>query len=430
MKEFELKYGRGKVKFSLPEKNVLGVINNKALKTDKNEDEIIKDAIENPICSAPLKELVHKGEKVCIVISDITRAWQKISKYLPYVVEEIKKGGVEDKDIVFISSTGTHRKQTEEEHKILLGEELYSKYKVIDHDCKDKENLVYTGMTSYNTPVWVNKLALECDHIILTGAIIYHFLVGYSGGKKSILPGISSYETITHNHSLSFWGKLGDGENSYVKAGNIDCNPIHDDMIQAASFVKPTYMFNVVMGSDGNIAAAVSGNYLKAHDAGRKYVDMIDGVDIEEKADLAIATAGGYPKDINFYQTSKTISNTREAVKEGGSIIILSECSEGLGGDEGVKKLLTDFNNMLDREKELRDRYTISKHTSYLACDTAERFNMILVSNIDPSLMKNTKVRVVKTIDEALNLVRKEKGENLKTYVMPHAANTLPNLIK
>lgn len=430
MKNLELKYGREKVRFSMPEEDIIKVIDHNPFKVDKTEKEVIKEAIENPICSAPLKELVHENEKVCIVIPDVTRAWQKVSTYLPYVLEEVKKGGVKDEDIVFLSSTGSHREQTEEEHKLLVGEEIYSKYKVIDHICTKKDDLVYCGKTSYNTPVSINRYAAEADHVILVGAIIYHFLVGYSGGKKAILPGISSYETIMANHALSFTGELGEGENKNVRAGNTCENPIHLDMLEAASFVRPTFMFNAIMGSDGNIAAAVSGNYIKAHEAGRTYVDKVDGVEIKEKADLAIATAGGFPKDINFYQSSKTIVNSREAVKEGGSIIILSECSEGLGGDDGVRMMLTDFDNNLDREKELRDNYSISKHTSYIACDTAEKFNLILVSNIDPQLMKNTKIRVVKTLDEALELVKKEKGEHLRTYIMPHAANTLPKLVK
>ncbi|BAQ13658.1 nickel-dependent lactate racemase [Clostridium botulinum] len=429
MQQLELKYGKDSIKFSLPKEDILGVIDRNKWNLDKTEEEIIKESIENPICSAPLKELVHEGEKICIVIPDITRAWQRLSVYLPYIVEEIKKGGVKDEDIIFLSSTGTHREQTKEEHKILIGENLYNNYKVIDHISTKKEDLVYLGKTSYNTPVMINKLALECDHVILTGAIIYHFLVGYSGGKKAILPGISSFETVMANHALSLCGNLGDGENPNVRAGNIYENPIHNDMLEAASFIRPTFMFNVVIGPDGNIGAAVSGNYIKAHDKGRKYVDNIDGVDIKEKADLVISTAGGFPKDINFYQSSKTIVNSREACKENGTIIILSECSEGLGGDEGVKMMLTDFTNALDREKELRNNYSISKHTSYIACDTAEKFNLILVSNIDPEIMKNTKIKVVKTLEEALDIVKKEKGEHLKTYVLPHGANTLPKLV-
>ncbi len=316
MQQLELKYGKDSVKFTLPKEDLLGVIDRNKWDLDKTEEEIIKESIENPICSAPLKELVHEGEKICIVIPDITRAWQRSSVYLPYIVEEIKKGGVKDEDIIFLSSTGTHRKQTEEEHKILIGEKLYNNYKVVDHISTKKEELVYVGKTSYNTPVMINKLALECDHLILTGAIIYHFLVGYSGGKKAILPGISSFQTVMANHALSLCGNLGDGENPNVRAGNIYENPIHNDMLEAASLIRPTFMFNVIIGPDGNIGAAVSGNYIKAHDKGREYVDKIDGVDIKEKADLVISTAGGFPKDINFYQSSKTIVNSREACKK------------------------------------------------------------------------------------------------------------------
>ncbi len=141
----------------------------------------------------------------------------------------------------------------------------------------------------------INKLALECDHVILTGAIIYHFLVGYSGGKKAILPGISSFETVMANHALSLCGNLGDGENPNVRAGNIYENPIHNDMLEAASFIRPTFMFNVVIGPDGNIGAAVSGNYIKAHDKGREYVDKIDGIEYKRKSRFSYIYSWRFP---------------------------------------------------------------------------------------------------------------------------------------
>lgn len=432
MKEFELKYGSGKVKFSIPEENLLGVIDHNEWKETRSEEEIIKDAIQHPIASARLKELVHPGEKVCIIVSDITRAYQKMSTYLPYLVDEILEGGVKAEDIMFLSSTGTHRAQTEDEHKLLLGEKLYGKYKIVDHDSRDRENLVHLGTTSYGTPIEMNKMALECDHIVLTGAVVYHFLAGYAGGKKSILPGIASYETVTANHSLSFEGSvLGEGVNKNVKPGNIENNPIHFDMLEAASFIRPTFMFNAVLDPKGNIGAAVSGNWVEAHSKGRDIVDKIDGAEISEKADLVIATAGGFPKDINFYQTSKTILNAVEAVKnERSSIIIASECREGLGGDASIERMVIGFDNMLDREKALRDNYTISQHTAYIGCDAADKHDFVMVTELDPEMMKKANIVAVKTMEEALEYVYAKRGKNLKTYIMPHGGSTLPKLVK
>lgn len=426
MKTIDMKYGRTKVTVSVKEENLMGIIEGNEFKVSKSEDEIILEALHNPIGSPRLKELVHPGETVCLVIPDVTRAWQKTDRFLCKIIDELNAGGVDDKDITIISALGSHRNQTAEEHEKLIGKELAKRFDVIDHDCFNKENLVYLGETTYGTPVIVNKKAVECDHLVLAGGIVYHFLAGCGGGRKTVLPGISSYETIMKNHSLSLSKNLGDGKNEDAKCGKLKGNPIHEDMMQAAAFLRPTFIFNVIAGHDGNIAAAVSGNYVEAFYEGCKIVEKMDGVAINDKADLVIATAGGYPKDINFYQTSKTIINTVEAVKYGGTMIILSECSEGLGGNQDVQDILLNFDTLLDREKELRREYSISKDIGYIFCELASKFDVIMVSNLNPELLRKANIKVVKTVEEALEMAYSKKGENLKTYVMTAAANTFP----
>lgn len=429
MKTIKMKYGKEILNLQLPEENLLQVIEPNPFTKAGTEEEIIKAALNKPIASARLKELVKPGETVCIVISDVTRAWQKTNVYLPYIVDELNSAGIKDEDIMFLSANGTHRHQKEEEHNSLLGDKLAQRFKVYDHDCLDKENLKYVGKTTYNNKIYINKKALECDHMILTGGIVYHFLAGWGGGKKSILPGISGYETIMTNHGLSLSPEIGRGVLPSVKCGNIENNPIYDDMIQAANFVRPTFMFNVVIDANGEICAAVAGNYIKAHEEGCNIVDKKDGVYIDQKADVVIASAGGYPKDINFYQSSKCVTNSVEALKDGGTLIILSQCSEGLGGDKDVHEIIYNYTNLDEREKSLRQRYSISKHIGYYMCEVAEKYNFILVSDaIDKQIFKNTKVKVVDNLDEALKIAYKDKNNNLKTIVMPYAANTLPKL--
>ena len=430
MKEINMKYGQGKMKAFIEEKNLLEVIESNAFKQDKSEDEIISEALCNPIDSKRLKDIAHEGETVCIIISDITRSWQKPHKFLYKIVEELNAGGVKDEDIIFISALGTHRKHTREEHEILIGEKLSKRFEVYDHDCFDEESMVYLGDTSHGTPVIVNKKAVECDHIVITGAIIYHFLVGWSGGKKSILPGITSFKTISHNHSLSLNDGFGSGTRESVCSGNIIENPVHDDMMQAAAMVKPAFMFNVIMGPDGNIAGAVAGDYITAHEAGRKLVDNIDGVEIKKKSDIVIASAGGAPKDINLYQSIKTLINSKEAVADGGTLIVLAECSEGIGEIKDINDMILNFDNMLDREKDLRENYTISKYVGYFFCETGEKYKLILVSEIDPALLKNTKIIVTKTLEEALEIAYNNENKNLTINLMPHGASTLPKLVK
>jgi lactate racemase len=424
---YKMRYGNGELTVPTDEKNLLGVVESNEVVHSRTEEQVILDALKKPIASAPLKELVKPGDTICIIVSDTTRAWQKMSFYLPYIVDELNAAGIKDSDITFLCATGSHRAQTPEEHKALVGEDLYKRFKVIDHNCFNEENLVYVGTTTFGTPVKLNKIALNSTHVILTGAIVYHFLAGWGGGKKSILPGISSYETIMKNHALSLNPEIGSGSNPEVKSGKIINNPVHEDMLEAASFINPSFLFNVIVDSDGKIIEAVAGNYVKAHEEGCKLIDKMERVQIKEKADLVIASQGGFPKDINLYQTIKVIVNAREATKEGGTIIILSECSEGFGNDE-VKEMIQSYDNMYDREKALRANYSIAKYVGYYIAETAEKYNFIIVTNIPAEDFSTSKVHAVKTIDEALLLYSKLKQDNSKTYLMPHGASTLPQV--
>lgn len=425
MRKIVMPYGRGNMEFSIPEENVTEFIESKEGLKIHSETDVVLNALNNPIESKKLREIVKEGERVCIIISDITRQWQRMNVYLPLIVEEIKMGGVRDEDIIFLCATGSHRKQSDEEHRLLLGNELYEKYTIVDHDCTDMSNMDFLGTTSYGTPVYVNKIAMECDHIVLTGAIVFHDMAGFGGGRKSILPGISSYETIMANHSLSLNSEVGGGSNPNTRSGKTSNNPMHLDMNEAANMAKPSFLFNVIIGENGAISSAVAGHCIEAHNKGCSIVEQKDGVHIEEKADMVIASAGGYPKDINLYQGSKALTNAKEAVKEGGTIILLCQCEEGMGNDE-VRNIIAEFKTNYEREMEIRKNYTIAKFTGYLIAEIAEKYKVILVTGMDKKIFNGTGIQVFKHIDEALNKVYREKGKNIKTYVMPSGGCTLP----
>lgn len=418
-------YGSEEVVVHIDEERLLGMIQSKGIADKKSEAEVILAALANPIGSERLGSLVKEGETVCIVISDITRAWQKPDVYLPYIVDELNNAGVRDEDITFLCATGSHRGQTKDEHKILLGKKLAGRFKVLDHDCRDDKNMVNVGTTSFSTPVTINKAALESDHIVLTGAIVFHDLVGWGGGKKSILPGISGYESIMANHKLSLNSGCGEGIKSTVRCGNIIDNPVHLDMLEAAAFMKPAFLFNVIINENGDIGNAVAGDYIKAHDVGRQLVQEADSIYIKDKADMVIASAGGFPKDIDLYQSSKALINAKEAVEKGGIIILLAECIEGFGGEE-VQHMLQDYDNMIDREKALRKEFSIAKYTGYLIAEIAAAYYVILISSLSPDSLANANIKAAVGMNEALSLAKQQKGIGEKIYLMPCAANTLP----
>lgn len=425
MPSFTLSYGRRNIEFTLPAEHLLRLLTGNRNGNKKSEPEIIKEALAHPIASPRLGEIVQPGEKICLVISDITRSWQKQSLFLPYLVGELNEAGIPDADIRFLCAVGSHRQQTEAEHRLLLGKELADRFTVTDHDCRNQANLVYLGETSFGTPVWINRLAVESDRIVLTGAAVYHDMVGWGGGKKSILPGIAGYETIMANHKLSLSPVKGEGTHPNVRSGNIEGNPLHADMLEAADMVKPSFLLNVVMDEAGDIGGAVAGDYVEAHSAARRMVGLTDGVPIDARADLIVASAGGFPKDIDLYQASKAISNSKEALQPGGTLILLAECGEGLG-DAELASIITDFDDNLARERELRRSFTIAKYTGFLITEAAAKYRIILVSNLDPIIPAKAGLQTAPSLAAALALARETLPKNYKTYVIPLAANVLP----
>ena len=328
MKErtFNLKYGKTELSFNIPQEQLICEIVGKDYPPVADLTIAVKAALARPIDAPPLGEVVRPGETVVITVSDITRSWQRMDLILPIMLEELNGAGVPDENITILIVVGGHRKNTEDEFQMLCGESICHRVRVLNHDAWDEANMVYLGKTSRGTEVSVNRLVAEADRVILTGGIIYHYMVGYGGGRKSILPGCSSIKTIRQNHLLSLGANMGDGSNPNSISGKTRGNECHEDMMEIAAFVKPDFILNMVPTPEGKVAAIFAGNWVSAWMEGTKLVDEIYGVEISAKADIVITTAGGYPKDINLYQTGKTMDNACYAVKKGGVVILLSEC--------------------------------------------------------------------------------------------------------
>ena len=423
-----MKFGQEEFPVNLPNELIAAELEpNKVQIEDMTVAERVRQALRKPIDSAPLKELVKPGESVCIIISDVTRRWQSPETYIPILVEELDSAGIKDEDIIIISATGTHRRQSVEEHMGLVTKEVYERIRVVDHVCTDDEELRYVGTTTRGTPVWLDKRALDCDHIILTGGVVYHFMAGFGGGRKSVLPGISGRETIMKNHNLALNPGLGSGTNPDSRSANLSAsNPVHADMMEACSMAKPTFLINVVVNDNQEIIGAFAGNWVTAHKAACDMVDKMYGVPAKEKTPLVIASAGGYPKDLNFYQTVKTLCNALEIIEDKGTIILVTKSNEGIG-NEDTRRQLADYPNMLEREKALRADFSIGGYIGYLFAQTAENYNLIAVTGIPQEEFGSAKIHAVSTLDEALELSRKlNGGRDLRATLMPHGANTLP----
>lgn len=397
-------------------------ISSHPIRKHRSAEDIVRDALDAPIGAQKLSEILRPADTVAIVIPDVTRLWQNPARYLAVLLDEIRKNGVGDDQVTLISALGTHRKQSAAEHRALVGEN-YGKIKVLDHDCHDETQLRFVGTTSRNTGVSFNKIALDADVLILTGGIVFHDLAGFGGGRKALLPGIAGYSTIMQNHALSLDPK-GHGNNPAVKSNRFEGNPIHEDMMEALGFVKKPLLLNVLIDEDGDLYHAVYGDVLLAHQAGCEYLRNIDLVELDSKAEVVVTSCGGYPKDINFYQATKALSNAVHACKHGGDILLLAECREGLGHPD-MAFMFDAFETNRQREEHLRTDYSISKFFAYMTCVYAETYRITLVSAMPRDSLKKIGIEIFDNLEDAMHVVRQRYDGAYQVYVFPNGASTL-----
>lgn len=422
-KHFKLKYGSTYFPLKLQEENILYILEGKDLEPITDLETAVNEILDNPLGTQPFNEIFREGQKVVIVVSDVTRLWVKTHLYLPFIVKRLNQLGIADDAITILVATGTHREESESELQAIVGTDLFARIKVIDHICDQKENLVYVGTTSRSTEVEINRLVLEADRVILTGGIVHHLMAGFGGGRKSIIPGVASKKTIAQNH-LHALDPQSKKSNPLIGVGALSNNPLHEDMVEATSLVDPDFLINSIVDTKGQIVKLVGGHWLNAWLEGCRWCDANFGIAIDEQADLVIASCGGYPKDINLYQSTKSLFNAAKAVKPGGVMILITECREGAGADEffGWSRFLLD--GTIDQE--LRRNFTIPGYVFFAAVEVAQKCKIILVSQISPENVKSMGFHAVPDLQEALNIAYDILGPAPSTILMPYAGSTVP----
>ncbi|KPU46280.1 hypothetical protein OXPF_01250 [Oxobacter pfennigii] len=419
---YDLKYGKESISLTLDDEAILYTLLPKKAVPIKDLREELFSLLDNPTASSPFDEIFKPGDKIVIVISDITRA-VGTAKFLPLIVERLNSLGIKDDDLIILVATGTHRHQTTSEINTLIGSDLIKRIEVKVHNCD--EDLIYIGTTSFGTRVEVNKLVTE-KKVILTGGITHHLMAGYGGGRKSILPGVSGRKTIEQNH-LHALDDTSQRSNPKIGSGVTVDNPINLDMIEACQMVNPDFLINSIVDNEGNILKFEAGHWQKGWEKGCRAIDEIFGVEIEEKADLVIASCGGYPKDISLYQGVKTLFNASLAVKPGGTILMLAECCEGGGAPDYF-----DWINPLKQgrlDPALREGFTIPGYIFYATVETAQKFNIVLLSSINPETVKPMGIKGAATLNDALSLANLGGGNkkiNKKIIVIPQGGATIP----
>ncbi|MCJ7614436.1 nickel-dependent lactate racemase [Candidatus Bathyarchaeota archaeon] len=411
-------YGKTEVCARIPTRNFLGSIEPKEKLGVEDSRAEIERALSQPIGTERLSEIAKAGDKVAIVVDDATRATPSYLMIIP-LLDELNKAGVKDEDVTVIFGCGTHRPVNQEEKEKLLGAETLARIKTVSHNHK-AEDQVSLGKTSHGTKVYVNKTFAEANVKVLAGDINLHYYAGYGGGRKGVLPAVSSAESIQQNHALLLHPK--------AATGVLDENPVHEDMMEAAKLAKVDFIVNIVTNSKNELVKAFAGDLEQAFLEGVKLVDEMYKVPIDKRANIVVVSAGGHPFDINLYQASKGIHNALEATKRRGVIVLVAECPEG-HGNEVFCEWMEKFTDLKRMEKEIKKHFVLGGHKAYYLTRALQKVTIILVSVMPDCYAVNTfKMRTARAMNDALRDAFELAGKNAKVYVMPHGSITLPEV--
>ncbi len=405
-----LRHGKGSVKLEIPKSRVLETV-----KPGRSvfRGQSVSKALASPIGAEHLQRLLDRDDEIAIVVSDITRPCPT-QEILPSVMRLIKRSGVSRDNVRILIGTGTHRSHTPAEKRAILGWYSTSIRQVVDHTM---DSVQYVGTTSRGTRLSVNPLLLDVDFALAIGNVDVHYFAGYTGGYKAVVPGLAGRETIEKNHGLMTLPN--------ADPGVAESNPVREDFEEAGQMVGLRYIVNVVLDESNRIAGGFAGDPIAAHRAAARTVDEREKVPIKELADIVLASAGGYPRDINLYQAHKAIENASHAVKNGGTIILVAECAEGFGSATFEHWMMTT--SSLD---EIRDRlsgqFILGAHKVFALSKIARRANIVIASSKFQT--DSVVLKTCKKPQDALNDAWDRHGRDTSILLMPYAMNTLPTV--
>lgn len=413
--DFKIKYYKDSISFHVddchPTKELLP---HHSKEVESEEAEVCR-ALAHPIASPRLSEIVKPGEKVVIVTSDVTRpvpSWILV----PCVLKELERAGIRDEDITVVFALGSHRGMTEEEHARLVGEWAYHKVKCID---SDPEDCVHLGTCRNGTSVDIFRAVATADRRILLGNVEYHYFAGYSGGLKAIMPGCASLASIQTNHKNMI--------RSGAYSGNLEGNPVREDIEETAKYCPAHFIVNVVLDDHKKIAYAAAGNPVAAHREACRFLDGLYKVEIDQPADVAIVSTGGYPKDINLYQAQKSIDNAKHAVKEGGIMIVAASCYEGYGSAP-FTRWIESYPTPEERIAAIHEHFELGGHKSAALALVQQKCTIYLVTDMDDTLVRKANMVPFHDVQQAVDAALEQMGRDASVYVIPIGGSTLPML--
>ena len=386
----------------------------------KDETGAVQEALDHPIGTRPLRELVQRGERVAIIVNDITRL-TRTDLLLPPIVNTLNAAGIPDSDIFVVFALGIHRLQTDDERRLIVGDEIFRRLRMFDHVSTDDASLVEIGTTSFGNCVEINREVSEADRIILTGEIIYHLIAGYSGGRKGLVPGVAGFRTTTFNHRMIF--------DPNCRPGLLEGNPAHEDLEEACKMIDPDFIVNVVLSPEGGVIRVVTGHWREAHREGCRTVDEMLRVEVDEPFDVIIGSAGGFPVDIDLRQAHKGLENACLALRPGGSIVFYAECGNG-AGIKSFEEYVYRYNDEMEMKAALDHEFVVGGHKAYWIVRLGRKYNVYLVSTLPREFVERCHFKPVGVEDHqsmVAELIEKA-GRNANIGIIPYGGFTLPAL--
>lgn len=421
MKTIKIPYYTSSLDLHIEEENLEAVI---TAKTDeyvatKSEAELVEEALANPIGTPRLSELAKGKKKVTLVTSDHTRAVpSKLT--LPILLKEIRSGNP-DADITILIATGLHRATTEAEQRRMFGDIIVDNEKIVVNDAFKDDDFAYVRTLPSGAELWVNKIALDCDLLITEGFIEPHFFAGFSGGRKSILPGICNAATVNENHSYKAISS------PYSTTGVLEHNPIHEDMVCAARAVNTQFILNVALNGEKKVIAAFAGDLEEAHATGVKFVrELAQCPSIT--GDIVITSNGGYPLDQNLYQSPKAVATAEACCKEGGVIIMCASCYDGMGGTHFEKLIVRGTVDEIDEYlSKIPPKETIAEQwCAQIYSRILKKYRIILVTTyLDHDMVRKANMIPASSPDEALAMAYEMMGKDARVVVIPDGVAVL-----
>jgi nickel-dependent lactate racemase len=419
MTEIQLGYGRGAQTFAFDGSRF------QVLETDPTNEKPLTDveigaAFSHAIESPSIDDLFSAGDSVLIVVSDATRATGS-AQIINLLVRRLIQAGVAPSDIAIIFATGIHRRVTDEEKVELLTPFIAQRVRTIHHDAYDSEALVSLGVTDGGIPVEVNRALKDFSQVIVTGAIGFHYFAGFTGGRKSICPGLASAQTIEATHMLALDFETG-ARRAGVATGKLDGNAVNEECERVAALIDLRFSVNAVVDQRGRVVRVYAGHWRVAHRAGCEEYLATHSMEIDERRDLVIVSCGGAPWDINLIQAHKALEMAAQATNEGGMIVLLAECPDGLGRADFLK-WFGEYDSRALAER-LRERYEVNGQTAWSLLTKAERHTIFLISELPDEQVRRMRMIPAPSLDEVTNQIHNAA----RGFILPRGAALLPTL--